>query len=127
MMSYIVFHLTQFLFLKGAHALKHLIPVDKCSVKLRTINTYKLGLAANGQSACSTHTRSVHHDGVERDVGGYTIFLCEQAAELHHDGWTYSKHFVYLFLLDEFLDTHGHHTLFAITAVVGHDNGFIAA
>ena len=110
----IMFHLILFLALEGTHALKHLVPVNKSSIKLRSVDAHKLCLSANGKSASSTHACTVHHDGVERHVGRYVIFLCEQATELHHYRRSDGKHFVDMLLLYEFFNTYGHHTFFSV-------------
>ena len=120
-------HLNLLLALECAHTLEHLVPINESSVKLRAIDAYKLGLATNGETASSTHTRTINHDGVERHVGGDIVFLCEQAAELHHDGRADGKYFVDVLLIDEFLDADSYYSFLAIRTVVGHYDEFVTA
>ena len=61
---FVVFELFLFGTLEGSHALEHLVPVDQGTVKLRTVDADELCLATDGQSASTTHARSVDHDGV---------------------------------------------------------------
>ena len=122
----IVFHLFLFLALEGTHAFEHLVPVNEGSVKLRSVDAHELCLSAYGESASSTHTGTVHHDGVERHVCRDVIFLSEQATELHHYWRSDGKDSVDVFLLYEFFNTYGHYSLFSVRAVVGHDDEFVA-
>ena len=110
----IVFHFLLLLTLECAHSLEHLIPIHESTVKFRTVDADELRLSANGESASSAHTCSVHHNGVERNISWDIVFLCEQATELHHDRRTYGKHAVDMFLLYEFLYTYGNHTFLAV-------------
>ena len=107
-------HLNLLLALECSHALEHLIPINECTVKFRSVDADKLGLATDSETASSTHTRTVNHDGVERHVGGDIVFLCEQAAEFHHDGRTDGKHLVDMLLIDELLDTYGNDTFLTV-------------
>ena len=108
-------HLLTLHTLEGPHSLEHLVPVDQCSVEFRSINADKLSLSANGQSACSAHSRTVHHDGVERHVCRNAVLLSEQAAELHHYRRSDGKSLVYVrLLLYEFLDTYRYDTFLAV-------------
>ena len=50
--------------LEGAHALEHLVPIYERSVKLRTVNTYELSLATDGETTSATHTCTIDHDGI---------------------------------------------------------------
>ena len=122
-----VLHLYLLLALECAHTLEHLVPINESSVKLRAVDADKLGLATDGETTGTAHTGTIDHDGVERHVGRDIVFLCEQAAELHHDGRTDGKYLVDVLLVDEFLDTDSHDTLFAIRTIVGHDNEFVTA
>ncbi len=124
-MFFVVFHLFALSSLECAHALEHLVPIDQGSIKLRTIDTYELCFATNGESASTTHTCAVDHDGVERDVGRNVVFLCEQAAELHHDRRANGKHLVDVFLLDKLFDADSDNTLFASRTIVGHDDNLV--
>ena len=121
-----VYHLLTLGILEGTHALEHLVPIDQGSIKLRTVDADELGLASDGQAAGATHTRSVHHDGVEGNVGREIVFLGQEAAELHHDRRTDGKDLVDVLLVDEFLDTNGYHAFLAVATVIGHDDEFVA-
>ena len=124
-MSVIVGQFFLLLALEGTHALEHFVPVDQCSVELRTVDTYELRLAANGQSAGTAHTRTVDHDGVQADLAGNVMLLGGEVREFHHDGRTDGKHLVDVLLLEEFLHTHGYHAFLAVAAIVGHDNHLV--
>ena len=115
-------HLLELGLLEGTHALEHFVPVNKGAIKLRTVDTHKLGLAANGQSASATHASAVNHNGVQADLAGNVVLLGGEVRELHHDGRANGKHFVNVLLLDKLLNTYGDHTFLAIRAVVGHDD-----
>ena len=107
-------HLMYFDILEGTHALEHLVEVYLMAVKLGAVDTYKLGLATYGDTASTAHTRTVYHDRVERYVGGYLVFLGQQAYELHHDGRADGKALVHLLALDDALYTLGHESLGAV-------------
>ena len=113
-------HLVALSLFEGSHAFKHLVPVDKTSVKLGAVNAYEACLSANGQSASATHACAVYHDGVERHLARYVVLLCQERAKLHHDGWSDSKNFVYMFLLHPLVNALCHETFLSIRAVVGH-------
>ena len=93
---------------------------------MRAVHADELGLAAHGDAAGAAHARAVHHDGVERHVGGDVIFLGQQADELHHDGGADGEALVYPFAQDDLLDALCDEALLAIRAVVGHDDDFVA-
>ena len=95
------------------------------TIKLGTVNTYKASLASYCDTASTTHTCAVHHDSVQRYVCGDFVLLGQQAAELHHDSRTDGKALVHLLALNNFLHTNGYHTLFAIRAIVGHDDNLV--
>ena len=59
--------------LESSHALEHLIPVNEGSVKL--VDADELCLTANGQSACTAHSRSVHHNRVQGNLAGNIVLL----------------------------------------------------
>ena len=107
-------HLNLLLALECAHALEHLVPINKCTIKLGTIDANKLCLATDGETTCTTHTSTVNHNGVKRHVGRDVVFLCEKAAELHHDGRADGKYLVDVLLVDELLDTYGNDTFLAV-------------
>ncbi len=112
--------------LEGTHALEHLVPVYECAVELRTIDAHELRLATNRQSASTTHTRSVHHNRVERNFAGDIMLLGGEVRELHHDWRTDGKHLVDMrLLLNELLDTNGHHAFLAVATVIGHDDHLV--
>ena len=110
----IVLHFLLLGLFERAHALEHLVPVDKGSIKFRAVDTHKLRFATDSQSAGTAHTRTVNHDGVQRDLAGDAMLLCRKVRELHHNGRTDSKDFVNVFLLDELLDANSHHAFFAV-------------
>ena len=114
-----------FLLLESSHAGKHLVEIHFVAVELGAIDADEARLAADGDAAGTTHSRSIHHDGVQGHVGADIIFLGQQAAELHHDGRTDGKHLIHLLALDHLLDTHGHDTLLTIRTIVGHDDNLI--
>ena len=70
-----VLHLLALYILEGAHTLEHLIPIYLGAIKLRTVDADKLGLAADGETAGSAHTGTIHHDGVERYICREIVFL----------------------------------------------------
>ena len=119
-------HLFTLCILEGTHALEHLIPVNQCSVKLRTVDADKLSLAANGQSAGTAHTCTIHHDRVEGNVCREIIFLSQETAEFHHDRRTDGEYLIDVLLIDELFDTDSYNTFLAVTSVIGHDNQFVA-
>ena len=125
-MLFVMLHLFAFCIAESAHTFEHLVPIDKRTVKFRSVDTYELGLAANRESASTTHARAVNHDSIERYFNRYVILLCHEAAELHHDRRTDCEHLIYMLLLrDELLDTYSHNTLFAIRTIVGHYDEFV--
>ena len=124
-MFLVVLHLLLLSLLERTHALEHLVPVHQRTVELRSVDAHKLRLAADGQTAGTTHARAVHHDSVQRHLAGDSVLLCRQVREFHHDGRTYGKHLVHMFLLNEFLNTYRHYSLLAIGTVVGHDDHLV--
>ena len=121
----IVVHFLFFHSFEGAHALHHLIPVDEITVELRAVDAYKLCLSADCQSAGTAHTRTVDHDGVERDIVGDTIFMSQQRGEFHHYRRTNGEHLVDMLALDNLFHADGDHSFLAVGAVVGHDDDLI--
>ena len=124
----VILQMFQFVFFnifKCVHALEHLIPVNQCAIKFRTINAHKLCFASNCQPTGTTHTSAIYHDGIERYICRYVIFLRKKTAKLHHDGRSDSKCLVDMFLLNQFLHAHRYNTFFTIAAIVGHDDCLI--
>ena len=118
-------HLFTLCILEGTHALEHLIPVNQCSVKLRTVDADKLSLAANGQSAGTAHTCTIHHNRVEGYICREIIFLSQETAEFHHDRRADGEYLIDVLLIDELFDTDSYNTFLAVTSVIGHDNQFV--
>ena len=112
---------------KRTHTLQHLVEVYLMSVELWSVNAYKTSLSAYSDTASTAHTCTVYHDGVKRYIGRDFIFLSKQTYEFHHDSWTDSKAFVYLFALDDIFYTFCYQSFTAIRTVVGHDNHFVRA
>ena len=108
-----------------SHPLEHLVPIDEVAVELRSVNADKAGLAADGQPAGAAHPGTVHHDGIERNVVGNAVFLCQKRRELHHDRRSDCQYLVDVFPLYHFLDPHGDDSLLAVGSVIGHDNDLI--
>ena len=119
-------HLLLLVGLEGAHAFQHLVEVHLVAVELGAVDADKLGLAAHGDAAGAAHARAVHHDGVERYVGGDVIFLGQQADELHHDGRADGEALVHLLAQDDLFHAIGHQTFLPVAAVVGHDDDLVA-
>ena len=115
-----VFHLFLFGTLESTHAFEHLVPVDKCTIKLGAVYADELGLSAYGKTTSTTHAGTVNHDGVKRNVGRDIVFLREQATELHHYRRPDGKYLVYMLLLDKLFHTYSNHSLFTIRAVICH-------
>ena len=111
--------------LEGTHALEHFVPVDQCTVELRAVNADELRLAANGQSACTAHTSTIHHDGIQADFAGNVMLLSREVRELHHDGRTDGENLVDMFLLNKLFDTNRHYTLFTVCSIISHDNNLV--
>ena len=109
-----VAHLFTLYVLERTHAFEHLIEVHLMTVKLRTIHADKLGLSTHRNAAGTTHTCTIYHDGVERNVGGHIVFLGEQTAEFHHDGRADGETFVHRLALDDLLDAFGNQTFRAV-------------
>ena len=78
------------------------------AVEFRAVNTNKTCFASYSDTAGTTHTGSIHHNGVQRNVGGNFIFFSQQANEFHHDGRTDGETFVYRFTFDYFLHAFSH-------------------
>ena len=95
------------------------------TVKLRTVNTHELGFASDSDAASTAHSCSVNHYGVERHICRYIVFLCQQAAELHHDCGTDGKALVNFLSLNNLLDSDSHNTFLTIASVVSHYNDFV--
>ena len=119
------FHCFGLFGLVGTQTAQHLVPVHAVSIKLRSIDTDELGLAAHRHTARTAHSRAVHHNGVERCLGGDIILGSGQRYEFHHYRRTDRDTFVDGLAVDHFLYAHGHHTLFAHRTVVGHHNQFV--
>ena len=115
-------HLLLLGLLEGTHALEHLVPVNQGAVKLWTIDTYELCLTTNRQTTGTTHTRTIDHNGIQRNLTGNIMLLGGKIREFHHDWRTDSKHLVHMLLFNEFLDTYGNDTFLTIRAVIGHDD-----
>ena len=95
------------------------------TVELGAVNTDELCLTTYADTAGTTHSGTVHHNGVEADICGNLIFLGEQAAEFHHDGRTDGKYLVHLLALDYLFDTNSYNALLAIRTVIGHDDNLV--
>ena len=118
-------HLFQFFGLECSHALEHLVEIDLMSVEFRPVDTHEACLASDRHAACSTHARTVDHDGVERYVGRNLIFLGKQAAELHHDSRSDGETLVDLLAQYHLFDAGSHQALLSVTTVVGHDDNLV--
>ena len=105
-----VLNLVELLTLEGAHALEHLIPVDKRPVKLRPVYADELCLPAYCQTAGSAHAGAIDHDGVEGDIGRDAVLLCRKAGKLHHYRRTDGEGLVNVLLLYELLHADSHDT-----------------
>ena len=108
--------------LECTHTLEHLVPVDKSSVKLRTIDANKLCLSSDSESAGTAHTCSVHHDCIQGHFARDVMLLGCQIRELHHDRRTDGKYLIDMLLFKELLHTNGYNTLLAVTSIVSHDD-----
>ena len=64
-MFLVVFHFLTLCITECTHTLEHFIPIDKCSVKLRTVDAHKLGLTSNRKAASTTHTGAINHNRVQ--------------------------------------------------------------
>ena len=95
------------------------------AVELRAVYADKLRLPAHCDAASAAHARSVDHDSIQRDIGRNSVFLCQQAHELHHDGRAYGKTFVHVLPDDDALHSFRHQALPAIASVVCHDDDFV--
>ena len=112
--------------LKGAHTLKHLVPVNQSTIKFRTVDTNKLGLASDSESACATHTCSVNHNGVQANFARNVVLLSGEVREFHHDWRSDGEYLIHVWLLlNEFLDTNGYYALLAVATVIGHNDYFV--
>ena len=119
-MNFLTFNIAE-----GTHTLQHFIKVHLVSVKFRTINTYKLGLSANSDTAGTAHTGTVNHDCIQRHFCRNLILLGQQTNKLHHNGRTNGKTFVHLFALDNFFHTFRYQSFLAIRSVISHNNYLI--
>ena len=113
--------------LESSETFQHFIEVHLMAVELRPVHANELGLSAHGDAASTAHARAVHHDGVERDIGGNVVFLGQKANELHHDSRADGEAFVHLLAPDDLLDTFGDQSFLSVAAIVGHDDHFITA
>ena len=111
--------------LESTHTLEHLIPIHESTVKLRAVDADKLGFSTDGKTTSTTHSSTVHHDSVERNVSRNAVFLSHETREFHHDRRSDSECFVDMLLLTEFLNTDSHDSLFTLRAVVSHDDDLI--
>ena len=121
-----LFHGIAFFRFESPETFQHLVKVHLVTIELRSIHADKFRFSAHGDAAGATHTRSVHHDGVERDVGRDFIFLSQQTDEFHHDGRSDGETFVHLFPFDDLLHAFRDESFFAVTSVVGHDDDLVA-
>ena len=96
------------------------------TVKLGPIDANKLCLATHRYAAGTTHSRSIHHDGIEAYVCRYVVFLCQETAELHHDAWADGKDLIHILALDNLLYAYRHHAFLSVASVVSHDDDFVA-
>ena len=126
-MLLIVSQLFLLLTLEGTHALEHLIPVDQCTIELRTIDADELRLAANRESAGTAHTRTIHHDRIQRYFAGDIVLLSREVREFHHDGRADGEHLIDVLLLEKLLHSDSYHALLAVRAIIGHDDHLVRA
>ncbi len=118
-------HLLHLLRLERPHALEHLVEVHLMTVELRTVNAHEARPPADGDTARAAHPRAVNHYRVKRHIGRNIVFLCQQTAELHHDGRSDSKALIHLLTPYHLFHTDGYHSLLPVRAVVGHDDHLI--
>ena len=94
-------------------------------IKLRTIHTYKLGFAIHSDAACTTHTRTIHHNRIETCLGWDIILLGGQCHKLHHNGRTNRYTLIHFLAIDHLLHTRGYQSLLPHCAIIGHDNHLV--
>ena len=112
--------------LESAHTFEHLVPINQSSVELWSIDADELCLASDGESACTAHTCTVNHDGVERYLARDVVLLSCKVRELHHDWRANGEYLIHVWLLfDKLLDTNGYYTFLAVATVVGHDDHLV--
>ena len=101
--------------LESAHTFEHLVPINQGSVELWSIDADELCLASDGESACTTHTCTVNHDGIERYLARDVVLLSCKVRELHHDWRANGEYLIHVWLLfDKLLDTNGYYTFLAV-------------
>ena len=118
-------HFFTFHILERTHTLEHFVEIYLMAVEFRTVHTNELGLTTYSNTASTTHTGTVYHDGVKWYVSRDFVFLGQQATEFHHNGRTDSETLVYLLTLDDTFDSFGYKTFGSIRTVVGHDDDLI--
>ena len=126
-MFVIFFQRLCFLFFIGVHSFHHQVEVDFMSVKFRTVNADEFCLAADFNSASAAHSGAVNHNRIERNNRRNIIFFRNAAAELHHYRRAYRDGEVWFGRSSaNFIERFRYERLFAVRAVVGNDNLFIA-
>ena len=97
------------------------------TVKIRTVHTGKLCLAAHGQTTSAAHTSTVDHNRVHADHGLNSIFFRRKAYKFHHDQRSNSDHFiVFISCIDQFFKGIGNKSFFPITSIICHHHKLIA-
>ncbi len=104
----------------GAQTREHLIEIHLVGIELGSVHTHEAHLAAYGDTACTTHTRAVHHNSVEAGICGDIVLRCGQGHEFHHDCRSDGDALVHMFAVDDLLHAHGYHAFLSERAVVGH-------
>ena len=90
-------------------------------IKLWTIYAHKLRFAIDCHTTCTTHTRTIHHDGIETCLGRDIIFLGGQCHKLHHDSRTNRHTLIHLLTIDHLLHARGYQSFLTHRTIIRHD------
>ena len=118
-------NLIAFYFFESSHTFQHLIEVYLVCIEFRPVHANEFCLSADSNSASTTHTCSVHHNCIKRNICGYVIFLRQQRYEFHHDSRADAETFIYFLTFNDFFNTFGYKAFFSVRTVIRHNDYFV--
>ena len=109
------------------HSAAHgLVEIHLKAVEFGAVHAGELCLAADGETAAAAHACTIDHDGIHGNDGLDAEGLGGKRDEFHHDQRTDGDDLVVLLaFLDQALERNGDNALFAVAAVVGHDDELV--
>lgn len=96
------------------------VEINGMTIKFGTIDTGKFCLSANCHTAGATHSRRIHHNGIQADRCLDAVILCYCSHGFHHRNWADCKDFIDLFPgLNHILQGIADETMNTVTPVIG--------